>query len=75
MKLSDSDQHMATANGDGNGAIVATNGHAASSSHLHNRPLFESSTIDRSEFVRLMVQAMRDVGYSCVPLRPQFRAL
>ncbi|KZV92176.1 WD40 repeat-like protein [Exidia glandulosa HHB12029] len=74
MKLSELEHAPASAtaslhNGHGDGAVVATNGHASSSrgapagSHLHNTPLFDSSTIDRHEFVRLMIQALRDTGY------------
>lgn len=79
MKLSDLEHAPASAtaslhNGHGDGAVVATNGHASSSrgapagSHLHNTPLFDSSTLDRHEFVRLMIQALRDTGYPCVLL-------
>lgn len=31
--------------------------------------LYEDMSIDREEFVRLVVQSLRDVGYSCVSSR------
>lgn len=72
MKLSDLDGHQALQhNGDSSSSgllAVATNGsssngHTRTAHHLQGHPLFASSTIDRHEFVRLMIQSLNDVGY------------
>jgi WD repeat-containing protein 26 len=34
---------------------------------LSGTTLYNDSNIDREEFVRLVIQTLRDVGYACVP--------
>jgi hypothetical protein len=64
------------ANGAGNG-VQKHNGHSKQSSAashslsvarvtLPGSSLYNDSDVDREEFVRLVIQSLRDVGYMCV---------
>ena len=60
----------------GNGkAAAATDGHRAGKQSqavarvsLPGTTLYDDSYVDREEFVRLVIQSLRDVGYMYVPL-------
>jgi hypothetical protein len=83
-----SDDFVAT-NGHTNGFKMVTNGKSGMSAAFTNgmqkhsssitkvtlpgTSLYENSPVDREEFVRLVIQSLRDIGYASVSLIPLFR--
>lgn len=52
----------------GNGVVkhAAAHGKAIAKVNLPGTTLYDDSYVDREEFVRLVIQSLRDVGYMCV---------
>jgi hypothetical protein len=67
----------------GAAALNGVNGNTSAVAHgkrpavrrvdLPGRKLYDDSMIDREEYVRLLIQSLRDVGYMCVSVLPFFR--
>lgn len=53
-------------NGTGNGVTKHGKAPAVATVNLPGTLLYEDSFVDREEFVRLVIQSLRDVGYMCV---------
>lgn len=49
-----------------NGALKHATKSSPSRVNLPGTTLYEDSNIDREEFIRLVIQSLRDVGYTCV---------
>ncbi|TRM62529.1 WD40-repeat-containing domain protein [Schizophyllum amplum] len=47
----------------GNGAAVAKRGKLVARVDLQGKPLYSGSYVDREEYIRLVVQSLRDAGY------------
>lgn len=58
-----------TSNGHANGASGSSRGKGkvVAKVALPGSTLYDDSLVDREEFVRLVIQSLRDVGYMCVP--------
>ena len=50
----------------GNGAAFPKHGKSTARVDLQGTALYPGSYVDREEFIRLIVQSLRDVGYECV---------
>lgn len=71
--------HPTNGHTNGHGAVAATNGHSVPATNgvgkhgkaiarvsLPGTALYDGSSVDREEFVRLVIQSLQDVGYMCV---------